>query len=307
MELHSILSKFKLNSRCTGRPPAVVEISPRGVIAASIHAPGKTLTYAFQGLAADEVHPGIDHSNLRSRETVSTAVRTALEQASPDSRAVTIVLPDATTRMFILEFDTLPDKTDEAVAILRFRLRKVVPFDVENARVSYQTLPPQGTKCRVLVALIPGPILSEYEAAVHEAGYEPGTVLPKGLAELAAVNSTDPVLAASLSEISLTMSISHGNDIHLYRTHLLSKDPAERVTELRQDVAVAAAYFEDKLAASPKSLHFAGIGTAEEFARSIANKELQVVDMVPQSEVGDNTLPEGTSIAGVNGALAGAR
>jgi type IV pilus assembly protein PilM len=307
MELHSILSKFKLNSRCAGRPPAVIEIAPRGVLAASLQAPRRTPTYAFQGLSPDEVQPGIDHSNLRSRETVSAAVRSVLEQASPDSRAVTIVLPDATTRMFILEFDTLPDNTDEAVAILRFRLRKVVPFDVENARVSYQMLSPQGAKCRVLVALIPGPILSEYEAAVHEAGYEPGTVLPRGLAELAAVNSSDPVLAASLSEISLTISITHRNDILLYRTHVLSKDPVERVSELRQDVAVAGAYFEDKLAAIPQSLQFAGISTAEEFARILANQKLQVVDMVRQSEVGDNSLPEGTSIAGVNGALAGAR
>lgn len=307
MELQSILSKLKLNSRSTGRPPAVVEIAPRGVLAASLQGPGQTLTYAFKGLAADQVLPGVDHSNLRSPEAVKNAVRSAMEQASPTSRAVTIVLPDATTRIFILEFDTLPDNTDEAVAILRFRLRKVVPFDVESARVSHQMLPREGTKCRVLVAMIPGPVLSEYETAVHEAGYEPGTVLPRGLAELAAVSSTDPVLAASLSETSLTMSITNRNDILLYRTHLLSKDPQESASELRQDVAVAAAYFEDKLMSKPKCVHFAGIGTAEEFARSVSQKELQVVNIVQQSGADDNTLPEGTSIAGVNGALAGAR
>jgi type IV pilus assembly protein PilM len=307
MEVQSILSKFKVNSRCAGRPPAVVEIAPRGVLAASLPLLGQTPTYAFQALVAGTVVPGIEEPNLRPPETVTDAVRSTMEKVSSNSRAVTIVLPDATTRVFMLEFDDLPENVDDAVAILRFRLRKVVPFDVENARISYQMLPPQGTKCRVLVAVIPGPVHAEYEAAVHAAGYEPGAVLPTGLAALAALNSSDPVLSASLSEMSLTTSITNSDDILLYRTHVLSNEPVERASEVRRDIAVAVAYFEDKLMTRPQCLHYAGIGTAEEFASSMPEPELAVVDLAPRPRVADGVLPEDTNIAGVTGALAGAR
>lgn len=307
MEVQSILSKFKFDSRYAGRPPAVVEIAPRGVLAASLPLLGQTPTYAFQALLAGTVVPGIEEPNLRPPETVTAAVQSTMEKVSSNSRAVTIVLPDATTRVFMLDFDDLPENVDDAVAILRFRLRKVVPFDVENTRISYQMLPPQGTRCRVLAAVIPGPVHAEYEAAVHAAGYEPGAMLPAGLAALAALNSSDPVLSATLSEMSLTTSIISGNDILLYRTHVLSSEPAERASEVRRDIAVAVAYFEDKLMTRPQCLHYAGIGTAEEFAFSMPEPELPVVDLAPWPQVADGVLPEDTNIAGVTGALAGAR
>ena len=94
--------------------------------------------------------------------------------------------------------------------MLRFRLRKMVPFDVEHAGVSYQILSQNKIECRVLVAVLPGPILAEYEAAVRAAGYEPGAVLPSSLAALAALDTTEPVLAACLSGLSLTTSITNG-------------------------------------------------------------------------------------------------
>ena len=43
-------------------------------------------------------------------------------------------------RVFVLDFDSLPAKPAEALPVLRFRLRKMVPFDVEHAGVSYQVL-----------------------------------------------------------------------------------------------------------------------------------------------------------------------
>jgi len=41
-------------------------------------------------------------------------------------------------------------------------------------------------ECKVLAAVLPGPVLAEYEAAVRAAGFEPGAVLPSSLAALAA-------------------------------------------------------------------------------------------------------------------------
>ena len=126
----------------------------------------------------------------------------------------------------MLDFDSLPAKPAEAIPVLRFRLRKMVPFDVEHAGVSYQVLSREQDECKVLAAVLPGPILAEYEAAVRAAGYEPGAVLPSSLAALEAVDSMEAVLAANLSTVALTTSIANGSDLLLYRTLDLPEDPA---------------------------------------------------------------------------------
>jgi len=102
---------------------------------------------------------------------VANAIRSALGQTSPRSRAVTLVLPDTVVRVFVLDFDSLPSKADEAFSVMRFRLRKMVPFEVEHAGLSYQVLTENKTECKVLAAVIPGPILQEYEPRWPLAGH----------------------------------------------------------------------------------------------------------------------------------------
>jgi type IV pilus assembly protein PilM len=302
----------KLGSSSGARPPVAVELSPQGVLAAATPAPGQPPVYAFEPLAGGALVSGIGEQNLRAPEVVANAIRVALGQVSPRTRAVTLVLPDTVVRVFFLDFDSLPAKAAEAVPVIRFRLRKMIPFEVEHAGVSYQVLVKNESECRVLAAVIPGPVLAEYEAVVREAGYEPGAVLPTSLAALGAIDSPEPALCANLSAMALTTSITTGEDLLLYRTLDLPEDPEHRLQEVRRGVSVAAAYFEDKLGAPPRFMYYAGIGAggnsaAEDFARWITDPELTVVDLAPRPETGAATsLGNVVSLAGVTGALAGA-
>jgi type IV pilus assembly protein PilM len=221
------------------------------------------------------------------------------------------VLPDTVVRVFVLDFDSLPGKAAEAIPVLRFRLRKMIPFDVEHAGLSYQILSEKKDECRVLAAVLPGPILAEYEAAVRQAGFEPGAVLPSSLAALAAVDSMEAVLTANLSGLALTTAITNGQDLLLYRTLDLPEDPSQRLLEVQRGIAVAVAYYEDRLGARPRQLQYAGIGAggnspAEDFARWIGASELTVADLAPRPATGAATPLGNLSLAGVSGALAGA-
>ncbi len=304
----SILSNVKLVSQRAARPPVAVEIAASGVLAAALPAPGREPVYASQTLPPDVLVPGIGEPNLRMAETVVAAIRNTLKEISPQTRAVTLVLPDLCVRVFLLDFDSLPRDYASALSILRFRLRKVVPFDLERAKLSFQVLSKDESGCKVLVAVIPGHIQEEYESAVRAAEYEPGAVLSSGLAALAALDSQDAELTACLGDRSLTTAITKGNELLLYRTLDLAVDPALRLAEAQRDIAVAAAYFEDRLASRPQRLHYTGIGTTEEFARAIAGPEMAVVDLVPRLRT-ETAVPlmANTCFAGVAGALAGAR
>ena len=61
-----------------------------------------------------------------------SALRDALSAVAGRSRDVCLVIPDATTRIMLLDFDTLPAKPEEADAVVRFRLKKSLPFEVEH-------------------------------------------------------------------------------------------------------------------------------------------------------------------------------
>ena len=230
--MNSLLSKAKLGTQPGARPPAAIEVAPEGVLAAARPAAGQPLVYAFEPLAAGALTPNIAEANLLNPDAVAAAIRSALNQVSPRTRAVTLILPDPVVRVFVLDFDSLPSRAEEANSVLRFRLRKMVPFDVEHAGISYQILVENKSECRVLTAVIPGPILAEYEAAVRAAGYEPGAVLPSSLAALAALESLDAVLTANLSSVSITTSITSGQDLLLYRTLDLPADPELRLQEV---------------------------------------------------------------------------
>jgi type IV pilus assembly protein PilM len=299
-------SKTNSVSKTGGRPQAAVEIAPEGALAAAIPAKADSPVYAFAALAPGALVPGVGEANIRSQEAVAAAIRSALDDVSPRTRAVTLVLPDTAVRVFVLDFDSLPPKAADVVPVLRFRLRKMVPFDVEHAALSYQVLVQNETSVKVLATVMPGPILAEYEAVVRAAGYEPGAVLPSSLASLAALDSLEPILAANLTEQALTTSITSGQDLHLFRTVDLPEDPDARVAEMQRSIAVAAAYYEDKLVARPRQLHYAGNKKADEFARLIGDTDLAVVDMVPTTGLGATTALGPLSLAGISGALAGA-
>jgi type IV pilus assembly protein PilM len=307
----------KGGSKAGGRPPAAVEVAPDGVLAAALPGTGQAPAYAFHPLPPGAVMPGIGEANLRAPEAVAAAIRSTLGQVSPRTRSVAVVVPDTVVRVFVLDFDSLPSKPAEALPVLRFRLRKMIPFDVEHAGLSYQVLVENKDECKVLAAVMPGPVLAEYEGAVRSAGYEPGAVLPSSLAALEAAHPMEAVLIANLSSQALTTCIANGQDLLLYRTLDLPADSNLRLQEVQRGIAVASAYYEDKLGVSPQRLYYAGnygtefdgvdLSGVKAFARWLDDPELTVVELAPRPETGAATALGDMSIAGVAGALAGAR
>jgi type IV pilus assembly protein PilM len=304
----AILDKAKTKTtggQSGGRPPAAVEVSPEGVLAAAQTGAGNTPTYAYVAMPPGALTPGIEGTNVHAPDVVAAAIRATLNELSPSKRSITLVLPDTVVRVFVLDFDAFPAKAAEALPVLRFRLRKMVPFDVEHAGVSYQILSQgQNNEFRVLAAILPGPILAEYEAAVRGAGYEPGAVLPASLAALETVDSLDAVLIANLSRQAITTTVASGEDLLLYRTLDLPEDPGLRIEEIQRGIAVAAAYFEDKLQARPGRLYYTGDAPIREFAAWVNDAELPIVELIAQPRSGAMTALGNASIAGVTGALA---
>jgi len=222
------------------RPQLAVEIRAGGVVAA--RAGGASSDAGILGAVAraelgrDAVEPGLKPGNIKARAAVVAAVKKTLEavQEKGTGRAVTVVVPDAVVRVLLLDFDTLPTKAAEAMPLVRFRLKKLLPFEVEESQVSYQRMVATGGAgssgsggkelLKVVAVAIPKAVLDEYEGVIREAGFEPGAVLPSTLAALAGIEDEAgaAALVVNAGSQAVTTAIVENGVLLLHRSVDLS-------------------------------------------------------------------------------------
>jgi type IV pilus assembly protein PilM len=152
-------------------------------------------------------------------------VRKALEAVCLRSREVTLVVPDASVRVLLLDFDELSTKPAEALSVVRFRLKKLLPFDADDAAVSYQVMATAKDSLQVLAVAMPRELLADYELVVREAGFEPGAILPSTLAALAGLPEGEaPMLVVNAGRDGVTTAIVKAGVLLLHRTVDLGAD-----------------------------------------------------------------------------------
>jgi type IV pilus assembly protein PilM len=211
------------------RPRVACDISAQGVVAARSDATASPIASAARvELKPGAVMPSLKPGNVVDRVEVIGAVRKTLESVGMKANArdadISLVIPDAAVRVLLLEFDSLPTKLTEALPLVRFRLKKMLPFDADDAMVTFQVMSTSKTIVRVLAVAIPRDVLSEYEAAVREAGYEPGAVIPSTLAAMAAMDD-DPALLVNANVLGVTAAIVRGGILMLHRSVDLQVQP----------------------------------------------------------------------------------
>src|ERR1039458_10726995 len=75
--------------------------------------------------------------NVVMPDELSIAVRElAPQNGNRKRRDVALILPDYSSRIAVLDFDNFPSDTKEQLSLIRFRIKKSVPFDVESDRKS---------------------------------------------------------------------------------------------------------------------------------------------------------------------------
>ena len=206
------------------RPRLAVEVRAEGVVAARAEDAVALLTaVARADLAEGAVAPGLKVGNIGDKGAVVSAVRRALDAVAGTgrerSRDVTVVVPDSAARVLFVDFDQLPSKAAEALPLVRFRLKKLLPFDADDAMVSYQVMSSEKDSVKLLAVAMPKAVLEEYESVVLAAGYLPGAVLPSTLAALAGLDETpSAVLVVNAGAGAVTTAIVEAGTLLLHRS-----------------------------------------------------------------------------------------
>ncbi len=206
------------------RPRLAVEVRAEGVVAARAEDAAALLTaVARADLAEGALAPGLKVGNIVNRTAVTAALRRVLDGVAGSGRErlrdVTVVVPDSAVRVLFVDFEQLPSKAAEALPIVRFRLKKLLPFDADEAMVSYQVMSTEKDSVKLLAVAMPKAVLEEYESVVLAAGYLPGAVLPSTLAALAGLEEAEaPVLVVNAGLGTVTTAIVQAGMLMLHRS-----------------------------------------------------------------------------------------
>src|SRR5581483_961795 len=108
----------------------------------------------FQPFDADVLKISPVHDNVQNAEVLKATIDRVVPRDGKKRRAA-VILPDYCARVAVLDFDSFPSGAEEQLALVRFRMKKSVPFDVDSAVVSYYSQPRHGKdKLDVVVAIM---------------------------------------------------------------------------------------------------------------------------------------------------------
>jgi type IV pilus assembly protein PilM len=272
-------------------PPALAfELSEAGIAMART---GRAPEFDFRPLDPGVISVSPLRDNILDPAKLAAAVRSMVPQnAGRKKRNAALILPDSCVRISVLDFDDFPSDAKEQLALVRFRMKKSVPYDVESAALSYhaQESKGQGKKYDVVVAVAPSEIVSRYEAPFRMAAIEPGFVTISALAALDLFNEDETVVVAKLSGRMLTILVVSAGSLKLVRSLELT-EPG--VAEIAADLYPTFVYIEDNLGVKAVKLLLAGFGRFGAEARDQFGRELEIpVELVRANTgvAGENNL-----------------
>ena len=245
-------------------PTHAFELSEMGISFVRLAEPSGTSFTPFDPgvLMVSPIHDNIQQSLVVENQILSIAPPNGHRK-----RRAALILPDYCARIAVLDFDNFPSDPEEQLALLRFRMKKSVPFDVDSAVLSYVVQPRgrEGAKIEVLAAVMASEIVGRYEAPFRAAGFHPGMVTTSSLAALNLMTPDHITMLVKLSGRILSVLVLDRSAVRLARCVELD---GTRIEEIESVLHPTVAYIEDELKDKPKRLSLCGFGSESvEFAQ----------------------------------------
>jgi len=252
-------------------PPLAIEVSPERVAAARWSRTGSLDGFAVEALQAGAIVPSAVETNIVNIAAVRSAVASAIDRLRGRDEDVAMILPDPVIRVFVQHFEEFPRSPQEAVPMLRWKLKKSVPFEADETLISYMRQSPREDGVDVVTALARLRIIREYESLAEGVGLRPGVVLSSSLAAVSLLDEEKPTLLARVSGSALTTVIVRDGVLCGYRcTELPARGLDLTPQMLLEEIFPVAAYYQDTWQEGIRSVRVAGLGSRlPEFVRPL--------------------------------------
>ena len=162
-------------------PPSVgVQLSENHASAVSIARTRRGVSVQEQAIEAFPpgiISPGLNNRNILKPGCVIETLSRMFDALELRSRRIGLVVPDSVAKVSLLRFEELPARNADLEELIRWRIKKTVPFQVKDAQISYvpgAVLLEGGQEYIVTVAR--RDIIEEYEQVCAEVGAHAGLI-----------------------------------------------------------------------------------------------------------------------------------
>lgn len=255
-----------------GPVTVAIEIASHRVAVVGVDGRGRTIRHAaVEPIPDGAVVPSLAAPNLPGRDAVASALGQALTRAGlGGTRRAAVLVPDGMARVSLLPLESVPPRTSDLDQIVRWRLRKVTPFPLEQAQITYALMrrPPD-----VMIAAVVArrDVVAEYEHVVATQGIQAGIVDVASFNVMNAIMAIDPAASGDVLVVhrgldGTTLAILRGSSLMFYR-YRAAAEPESLGALVHQ----TAMYHEDRLGGAAFSrVWLSGGGADAEAAREIA-------------------------------------
>lgn len=245
-------------------PPVAIEIAPTEVVAVRLRSDRTGRRLAGYGVAphlspvAPPMAPGV---RSLATEELKQALQEAISSAGIKSGRASLLLPDSVARIWLLQVPELPRGHSGILEMIRWKIKKSVPFRIEDAAITWQVLArPSGNEpALILAGLIPRVVVHQYESVLASLGQKVGLVdLPSfnlfnAYRSLIESNGTlkEDFAVLNATEGYFTLMLFRQGEMIFYRckTHPEGEAgaPEERLRTVRRELATSLSYYTEKL------------------------------------------------------------
>lgn len=287
-----IVQRFVRWIDATPHPTLAIEVSPDRVAGARFTRTGSLHGYSVEALPKGAIVPSAVEPNLANAAGVKSALRNICQTLEVQDADAALLLPDPVIRVFVQHFENFPRSSQEAIPMLRWKLKKSVPFEVEDTLLSYMRQTPKAEGVDVVTAIARVRIVKEYEAILEGASIRPGVVLSSTLAAISLLDDRKPTLLARVSGSALTTAIVREGVLAGYRcTELPAHADVLTPQMLLEEIYPVAAYYQDTWQEGIQAVRVAGLsGRLQEFVRPLEAEFKCPVRSLLNAAVSDGNL-----------------
>ena len=122
----------------------------------------------------DTLKVSLKEPNILHPTQFVQAIREMYLRLLTKNEQVAVSLPDSIGRVMLIDLETRFKNKEEGASIIRWKLKKNFPFDINEAHLDYQVLlEKESGEITALVSLISRQVLHQYEELLLEAGLQP--------------------------------------------------------------------------------------------------------------------------------------
>lgn len=247
-------------------PPVAFDLDPKNLSMVRVgHRKGQRKKDAFiasfdvEAIPPDIMEIDFLHARLAAPERFRAVLGKVIEKDPTKFSRVSLLIPDNYARVAIIPFEEVPRSRRDAIELIRWKIKKSVPFRVEDAAVDYQVLESDRAGLSVLAVLTPRSIVEEFESVFASIGIHAGLVelstfslINLCRSRLAEGSRDQELLLANVTGTFFSFVIFRAGRIAFFRSKAFAADVGSDASEaairlLRREIQTSLVYYREKL------------------------------------------------------------